>query len=270
MIDSGVSTPDPADDAAWRRFYSASEVVAIYRRDERLQPAEATILSLLGADLAQARLLDVGVGGGRTTAHLASACLHYRGVDYAEGMVAVCQERFRDAAWYAPESFRQADARSLPFEDDSFDIVLFSFNGLDHVPPEARATALAQCQRVLRPGGWFIYSGHNLNWFDGPGLPPRSAGWRAWIDELRYRRRTRQLNQGTASTQSLGAASLRDPPDGLRLHYARPAEHLRELQASGLGEARVFNRRGREITRDADMKRVRDTWVYYLARRTGG
>ena len=49
MIDSGVSTPDPADDAAWRRFYSASEVVATYRRDERLRRCRSSLQEIGGA-----------------------------------------------------------------------------------------------------------------------------------------------------------------------------------------------------------------------------
>lgn len=191
-------------------------------------------------------------------------------LDYSAGMVEVCHQRFRAEPWYAAERFRQADARSLPFPDAAFDIVLFSFNGLDPVPPESRATALAECARVLKPGGWFIYSGHNLNWLDGQGLLPRRAGWRAWWNEHRYRTRMRRLNADGPSTLGTDAAHLKDPPDGLRLYYARPAGHLRELAAAGLTQARVFDGRGREITADPAMPRARDAWLYYLARRATG
>lgn len=268
MSDGPAPATVDANDAAWRRFYSAASVVAEYRDDQRLQPAEVTIFSLIAADLATARLLDVGVGGGRTTQHLAGVCRDYTAIDYSDAMVEVCRQRYRDAPWYAAERFRQADARALPFADQSFDIVLFSFNGLDHVPPDARATALAECSRVLKPGGWFIYSGHNLNWLDGSGLLPRRAGWRTWWREHRYRDRMRRLNAGGPSTLGVDTAHLMDPPDGLRLYYARPVAHLRELQAAGLTDPRVFDGRGREITQDPAMRQARDTWLYYLARRS--
>src|SRR5437016_793364 len=39
-------------------------------------------------------ILDVGVGGGRTTPYLASLASHYVGIDYAEEMVQVCRKKF--------------------------------------------------------------------------------------------------------------------------------------------------------------------------------
>jgi SAM-dependent methyltransferase len=44
-----------------------------------------------------------------------------------------------------------ADITALPFEDDSFDVVLCS-HVLEHVPGEQEG--LAEIRRVLRPGGW--------------------------------------------------------------------------------------------------------------------
>jgi ubiquinone/menaquinone biosynthesis C-methylase UbiE len=44
-----------------------------------------------------------------------------------------------------------ADITALPFDDDSFDVVLCS-HVLEHV--EGEQQALAEIQRVLKPGGW--------------------------------------------------------------------------------------------------------------------
>lgn len=256
-----------ANDEAWQRRYSDAPVVGAYREANRLQAPELAIFGQIGPALAQSSLLDIGVGAGRTAAHLAGAAMDYVGIDYAAAMVQACHERFAAAPWYSPARFREADVRALPFENEHFEIVLFSFNGLDHVLPPQRALALAECHRVLKPGGWFIHSGHNLSWFDGSGLLPRSRGWRDWLGQYRYLKAMKQINAGHGRSRSVDETALRDPPHGLLLHYARPSAHLRELRSAGLVDARVFDRRGREITRSSRLNANRDTWLYYLSRR---
>ncbi len=55
------------------------------------------------------------------------------------------------------------NAKSLSFADQSFDGVLFSFNGIDHVPGYAdKVEVLCEIARVLRPGGSFIFSVHRM------------------------------------------------------------------------------------------------------------
>jgi len=70
------------------------------------------------------------------------------GVDPALALLA----RARELAGDQPKlSFQQADGRSLPFEDQTFDMVVFD-STLSHVPDPARA--LVEASRVLRPEGW--------------------------------------------------------------------------------------------------------------------
>ena len=59
----------------------------------------------------------------------------------------------------------KADARDLSaFADESFDFVLFSYNGLDCVGHADRLQVLAEVHRVVRPGGVFMFSSHNIDW----------------------------------------------------------------------------------------------------------
>src|SRR5579864_5684849 len=118
-------------------------------------------------------VLDLGVGGGRTTAYLAKVASRYVGVDYSEAMISACKNKFPCL------DFLLGDASNLSaFEDASFDAIVFSFNGLDSVvPDEKRSRCLRECWRVLRPAGVLIFSSHN----------PRSVLVRADWDRGRLR-----------------------------------------------------------------------------------
>ena len=48
------------------------------------------------------------------------------------------------------------------FPKITLDFVLFSFNGIDYVGHDDRARVLKQVARILRPGGIFVFSSHNL------------------------------------------------------------------------------------------------------------
>jgi ubiquinone/menaquinone biosynthesis C-methylase UbiE len=56
-----------------------------------------------------------------------------------------------------------SDARSMiQFADNSFDFILFSFNGIDCVPHSDRLQILQEICRVGKPGCHFFFSSHNL------------------------------------------------------------------------------------------------------------
>lgn len=102
-------------------------------------------------------VLDLGVGGGRTTAHLAGIASKYVGIDFSEEMIRACQVKFPKL------KFLVRDAADLSlFANESFDSIVFSFNGLDDVfPSTKREQCLRECYRVLKYGGTFIFSRHN-------------------------------------------------------------------------------------------------------------
>ena len=49
------------------------------------------------------------------------------------------------------------------FEDSSFDFILFSFNGIDYMNHDERIRTLREIRRILKTGGYFCFSTHNLN-----------------------------------------------------------------------------------------------------------
>jgi len=91
--------------------------------------------------------LDLCCGQGSLTAMLSASGAQVSGLDFSP-------EFLRLAAKAAPDALLfEGDAANLPFDDGSFDVVVCNF-GMMHLPDRARA--LAQINRVLRPGGKFL------------------------------------------------------------------------------------------------------------------
>jgi ubiquinone/menaquinone biosynthesis C-methylase UbiE len=67
--------------------YKESDVVEYYSKQTNLQPPEETILNLFKGSLSEMKMLDIGVGGGRTTVHFAQLVKTYEAIDYSEEMI---------------------------------------------------------------------------------------------------------------------------------------------------------------------------------------
>jgi ubiquinone/menaquinone biosynthesis C-methylase UbiE len=136
-------------------IYSDERIVDFYAAAEGLQRGERAMFEQYVKD--GDHILDIGVGGGRTTPYLSARAGRYLGVDYAEPMVETCRRKFPQLA------FEHMDASNLvQVPDNTFDVVVFSFNGIDCLPTnELRSACLKSVCRVLRPGGHFIFSSHN-------------------------------------------------------------------------------------------------------------
>lgn len=96
------------------------------------------------------RLLDVGCGWGRWS--ISAARLGYLPVALDPFLETVRAARRVARQLEANVSFVVADARHLPFAGGAFDVA-FSYSVLQHFSKEDARAALAQCGRVLRPGG---------------------------------------------------------------------------------------------------------------------
>ena len=92
-------------------------------------------------------VLDVGSGDGAAVSALAPRCRSLTCVDASARMVEAAASRL---AAHPHVRARRADAQALPFAPESFDTVLV-FHTLTYAEEPARV--LAECARVLRPGG---------------------------------------------------------------------------------------------------------------------
>lgn len=115
------------------------------------------------------KILDVGCGTGSLIAPLlkVQGITQIHGIDYSANYVAAAKERFSGDRHVVIE---QADACSLPFEDNTFDAV-YSLLVLKFVSDPAQT--IREMARVVRPGGnviavvWYVYGGflqHRLFW----------------------------------------------------------------------------------------------------------
>ncbi|HVU74092.1 MAG TPA: class I SAM-dependent methyltransferase [Mycobacteriales bacterium] len=140
-----------------RQTWQREDVLAEYASLEGWSdPGEWRAIQLLAPELRNKRILDIGVGSGRTTTWLRLLTDDYVGIDYTQGMVEQAAARHPDA------DIRHGDARDLSeFADASFDALNFSFSGIDAVGHDDRARVLSEMARVLKPGGVALYSTFN-------------------------------------------------------------------------------------------------------------
>jgi SAM-dependent methyltransferase len=101
---------------------------------------------------AGARVLDAACGEGYGAALLARMAGDVTGVDISAPAVEHARKRYADLNGL---HFEVADCTQLPFEPDSFDVVV-SFETLEHLA--GQAALLAEFRRVLRPQGFLVLS----------------------------------------------------------------------------------------------------------------
>ncbi|KLU61118.1 demethylrebeccamycin-D-glucose O-methyltransferase [Peptococcaceae bacterium CEB3] len=144
------------------------------------------------------KLLDIGCGTGRYSISLASMGLEVTGVDVSPAMLEKAQAKATEAG--VSISFMGADALRLPFDDETFDLVL-SVDSMEWVP-DFRA-ALQEAFRVLKTGGRFVVG------FIGRD----SAWWRFYTEEAR---RKPDTPFGYARFYTLGELLAAMPGQGIR------------------------------------------------------
>lgn len=159
--------------------------------DRRIDRSGAGYLAPLAAALLQVsepeRALELGTGLGDGALLIAREFpqARVRGIDLSEEMVRLARARVGlDPSGRI--AFRVADAASLPYEDDSFDLVAQL-----NVPP-----FFAEIARVLRPGGSAVIA---ASW--GPATP-------FYTPESVLRRRFRRLGLDRSESGGAGQGSF--------------------------------------------------------------
>jgi SAM-dependent methyltransferase len=109
-------------------------------------------------------VVEVGCGAARDGRVLAASGLAYKGLDLSPASIRVCRGVGLDA--------HEGSALALPFQDDEFDAG-WSMSTLMHLAGDDLTTALAELQRVVRPGGLLevgVWGAEEAReWFDAGG-----------------------------------------------------------------------------------------------------
>lgn len=262
-----------------RRIYDTPEVAAHYAKLEYLTPCERLLFDtyiLPGNDV-----LDLGVGGGRTTPHLAKRANRYVGVDYAPSMIKACQAKFPDLKFLLESA---TDLSS--FCDEAFHAVVFAFNGIDYVPRDERKKCYEEIRRVLKPGAVLIFSSHNpravlmrVRWnrervrrisqriagnvplLSFPVLVLLSALRMSWACvQSAWRTAMRLITRVPTRMFWTGEGERKDPVHGgLVTHYAVPTKIVDELARLRFRPVRVL---GDDYPRQSHLYAT--DWYYYV------
>lgn len=243
-----------------KEVYDEKSVVDRYANNYYLDKPEISFLYMLGDRLKGMKVLDIGVGGGRTTFYFAPLAGDYMGIDYAENMVSACERQFPD------RKFTVCDVRNMEmFGDGTFDLALFSMNGLDSIPHEDRLLALREIKRVIKPGGIFFFSAHNIQFIRD--LKSRKVTMDPHgIYYFLYRYllllfngpALRRLSREKHAVINDGAHQAR-----LKLYYIEPEEQVNQLRKVGFKNIRVLSiTDGLEVR--GPLGDITDQWLGYL------
>ncbi len=234
-----------------------ARAVAEYAGPEYLLEHERLVLEQLAPEVEGQPILDIGVGGGRTVSALRALSEDYLGIDYSEEMIAVCRRR------HPTVRFAHMDARHMhSIPDGSVALAVFSCNGISMVGHEDRLAILREVRRVLRPGGYFVFTTYNRESAAAtagyrfpefhPSLNParsvvRAARWlRSVAVGLAHRRR---LRRHEVHTPGYSIINDRCHDYGVMLYYISIAEQRRQLEREGFAaDAPAYECTGRLIT----------------------
>ena len=193
------------------------------------------VRKLLGAelDLGFDSALEIGAGTGYFSLNLMAAGLidELTCTDISSGMLDALQGNARRLGLGNVNTV-QADAESLPFRDESFDL-LIGHAVLHHLPDLDRA--FAEFRRVLRPGGRIVFAGEPSLLGDRIARVPKRAALLAaplW-------RRALHAAAAADPAQQLDEADDHELEGEVDIHAFSPTDLERLAGAAGFSDVRV-------------------------------
>lgn len=158
----------------------------------------------LWAQVEPGRVLELGVGTGKNIPYYPEGT-DVVAIDISDEMLAKARERAASVG--SDVTLERADAQALPYPDDSFDAVVGTFVFCSIPSPEL---ALAEAERVLRPGGQLLLLEHVLS------KKPILRTLMRWFDPIPYWIWGAHIDRDTVATvERVGFADVRTQPRSL-------------------------------------------------------
>jgi ubiquinone/menaquinone biosynthesis C-methylase UbiE len=174
---------------------------------------------------AGARVLEVAPGPGYLAVELARLGHEVTGLDLSQSFVDIATRHAQQAG--VTVAFRQGDAADLPFEDESFDLVVCQAAFKNFTRP---VDALDQLHRVLRPGGVAVIQDMRR---DAPGAairqgvaamglgPVNAAMTRLALVTLRLRALSQAQFERLAAASAFGSCTTSTAGIGIEVRLTR-------------------------------------------------
>lgn len=257
-------------------YYDDPDVVEYYKYRDHYAPAEAALLAWLKEELQNQPILEIGIGGGRTTPYLRQISKVYTGIDISEAMIQAARSRFPGV------DFLTCDARDLSrFQNGQFAAVFFFGAGIDNVSGADRLLVVKEISRVLRSRGILVLVGHNLelHWSSLVGLRLYSnqrifvadnlLRLRSWISHCKEALLNIIHDKGYAAFLDYEERFVDQPKIGavLRTVYIRRSAQMRQLIENGFSEIEVLDLDGNIINDDKAAKVPRSIFLHFIARK---
>lgn len=252
---------DSVDDIN-KAAYANAESLGWFDDLDFILDTEAVILKEITPIIRDRKLLDIGIGGGRTTQFLLEISRDYTGIDYTPRYVELAQKK------YPAAKILCCDTRDLRVLDEqTFDFVLISFNGIDYMAHDDRMRTLKEIHRVLKPNGLFMFSTHNRDYRYFDKLPWQEG--RLDLDHLRsclhtlihlrqhYRMKKHEVRTGHYAIVNDTAHEF-----SLLTYYISISEQMKQLGEAGFVDTAPYDIEGNPTTCDSN-----SAWIYYLTRR---
>jgi len=225
-----------------KRVFNDQSVVGFYDDLNELFPKEEKVFAQYLKNGNGQRILDVGSGTGRVAAVLSERGYEVTGIDFSPAMVDQAKKK------HPKIDFRVMDVRDMNFLANTFDYVIFCYNGLDYIGPHTqRLQVLRDLYEIIKPGGFLLYSSHN------------SAC-------LLTTKKTRWVNLGNNVLTGRVFTHYRRDSDPREvtsvLFYQNPRAQQRRLEDIGFAEVKLygdFESYWRNFFSDA--------WPYYVAKK---
>jgi len=186
----------------WQNLYSANGLFEVIHQQRR-----AIVLGLVDelALPSGSHVLEIGCGAGLTTIALAQRGFTVQAVDTVDRMVALTRQAATEAGVADRVMTSLGDAHALAFPAGAFSLVI----GMGVAPfLHSLNTAITECARVLRPGGYSIFTTDNrwrLNNVLDPVFFPPVRKPRRWVRKRLERFKVLQALAGPrAKSHSIG------------------------------------------------------------------